>query len=1364
MPPRRSLTVKHAAMRIAVRSCSAPDSLPSFAGVMLADPQTLLLLQQRTRHIRNLCILAHVDHGKTTLCDYLLSSNGIISPKLAGKVRFLDSLPDEQDRGITMKSSSIALLFNDKRSLADPPPNTTPAATATPAPGAAAAPSGGNSASNLFLINLIDCPGHVDFSSEVSNAVRVSDGCLVLVDVLEGICVQTHAVLRRAWAEGVQPLLVLNKIDRLISELRMDALEAYRHICKILEQVNVITSTFITADAMESAAKSAAPTAATPAAGDGAAPAGEGSEAYHVEIDDSKQWIFAPDKGNVLFASAFDCWAFSIPQFAGIIAAKLGGGMKARALQRVLWGDYYFNPKDKSVSKKPPKSSSGVAKPMCVQMILEPLFQLYQTVLLDEDAAKTAQIVASLGLATAIPARSLAATKDPRMRLQLILSKWLPIPQAVLGAVVDVLPDPITAQAARMDKFWPGAHVAPSSEAPRESGSAVAAAAALAPAGSSLSGEAAVSAMSDAVRRCDKDHEHVLMYVSKMVDMGELLKRMRESNALAAASAALNKGTGPGVVRGTYQRGKFTGGAAAADAAAPATPAEPAAAPATAPAPASSDTSTSASAPATAADAATAVSPSPSPAPSEGSATGGVDGALAEEDSSRFVGLARIWCGTLRADPTVPTTLHIFGPKYDPADPSTHAAHRTSITFGGPEGSGNAKLALYLLMGSDLQAISSVPAGNVFAIGGLGAQVHNTATLSTLPSAVPFARMQYQSAPIVRVALETESVGDMKHLVRGLRLLNQADANVVVALLETGEHVVVASGELHLERCIRDLRERFCPPDIKIRVSPPLISFRETVAEDLTVDSKKVAAKKAAGAAGAGGAAGGKKLTRAEREREEEEAAADIEAERKLKQLRREKELAAQQAGGAASNLKPSSSIEDLSASTSALSVADGAPAPSVRPGGDGGSEVDPSGSCSLFTNWTGVPKTSRYKYVVEEWSASKNLVLWIQAIPLPLEVTHAIEANQHAIREMVARNAKQQQLQQQAEREKDVTGEGAAAASSEATNASTSEALASLLALIRKHFSAAGSYFTAEDVARIWSFGPRSVGPNILLNRVEQLAQLTSIWPKEMLAAAATGADASSPPAAAPVLTSAASAVSGGAGGSTSSRLDASDRAAAFLPYVNALLSGFQLACAAGPLCEEPMMGVAFALERFEVQELPTSGAAGGIPAMRSSGVGPAVGVMRNGCRAAFSARSPRLMEAMYRVVLQCESDALGALYGVISRRRGRIVGEELREGTTTFLVEAFLPVADSFGFAGDVRKKTGGEASPQLLFSHWELIPQDPFFVPRSEEELEFHGALDATPNLARDLVDHVRRRKGLQVQEKVVQHAEKQRTIKH
>ena len=105
-------------------------------------------------------ILAHVDHGKTTLSDSLVSSNGVISTKLAGKLRYLDSTEEEQRRGITMHSSAISLIFDMDKTKSN------------------------DSGDNRYLVNLVDCPGHLDFSSDVSTATRLCDGALIVVDVV----------------------------------------------------------------------------------------------------------------------------------------------------------------------------------------------------------------------------------------------------------------------------------------------------------------------------------------------------------------------------------------------------------------------------------------------------------------------------------------------------------------------------------------------------------------------------------------------------------------------------------------------------------------------------------------------------------------------------------------------------------------------------------------------------------------------------------------------------------------------------------------------------------------------------------------------------------------------------------------------------------------------------------------------------------------------------------------------------------------------------------------------------------------------------------------------------------------------------
>ena len=205
----------------------------------------ILKLISNRKYVRNIGLIAHIDHGKTTLSDSLLAASGLLSPSIAGEARALDYLEEEQKRGITIKTANISLLHTYK---------------------------GQN-----YVINLIDTPGHVDFTGKVTRALRAIDGAVVIVDAVEEVMVQTETVTRQALGERVRPLLFINKVDRLITELKLEPGEMQRKLARIIQRFNHLIDVF-------------------------------GEEGF------KERWRVSPERNNVGFGSAKDRWGFTLRQ------------------------------------------------------------------------------------------------------------------------------------------------------------------------------------------------------------------------------------------------------------------------------------------------------------------------------------------------------------------------------------------------------------------------------------------------------------------------------------------------------------------------------------------------------------------------------------------------------------------------------------------------------------------------------------------------------------------------------------------------------------------------------------------------------------------------------------------------------------------------------------------------------------------------------------------------------------------------------------------------------------------------------------------------------------------------------------------
>ena len=323
--------------------------------------------------IRNIAVIGHLHHGKTSFLDVLVASTHLEPWALHAETRYTDARKDEQERGLSIKATPVSLVMPDLRGKS-------------------------------HLVHLVDCPGHVNFSAECTAALRTSDAAVVVVGAVEGVLLSTERMIKHALRERVPLMLVINKVDRLILELKLPPADAYHKLVHTIDRVNALIEQH-----------------------------SGGTAAQHL----------SPELGNVCFASALHGWCFTLLSFATLYvdhywsptppppppadaaamaaaaAAAAGGGeedgeidldaatpaafgrggVDPSALARRLWGDRYFSAATGHFARRP---AHGGQQRSFVSFCLEPLYKVYSAVIGEESEALR-DTLASVRLCARLP-------------------------------------------------------------------------------------------------------------------------------------------------------------------------------------------------------------------------------------------------------------------------------------------------------------------------------------------------------------------------------------------------------------------------------------------------------------------------------------------------------------------------------------------------------------------------------------------------------------------------------------------------------------------------------------------------------------------------------------------------------------------------------------------------------------------------------------------------------------------------------------------------------------------------------------------------------------------------------------------------
>uniref|UniRef100_A0A6A7G5G1 110 kDa U5 small nuclear ribonucleoprotein component CLO-like isoform X2 n=2 Tax=Hirondellea gigas TaxID=1518452 RepID=A0A6A7G5G1_9CRUS len=326
--------------------------------------------------IRNVCFLGQLHHGKTEFMDVLIQETHVKAWPLNKEIRYTDMRKDEQSRGLSIKAVPMSLILETLRGKS-------------------------------YLVNIMDCPGHVNFSDEQTAALRICDGAIIFVDAAEGVMKQTERAILHAVEQGIPICIVINKMDRLILELKLPPNDAYFKLAQMISDINGILERC----------------------------------AYGQRI--------SPELGNVCFASSWFGWSFTLKSFAKLYA-DYHGNFAAEPFARRLWGDFYLHKTDR---KFHPNAEPNVeySKRAFVEFILEPLYKIYAHVV-GTDAKQLEPLLDNIG----VRLRKSDFLLDVKPLLRLILSKFFGHSSGFVDMIVEKIPSPKGGAAVKIEQTYTG--------------------------------------------------------------------------------------------------------------------------------------------------------------------------------------------------------------------------------------------------------------------------------------------------------------------------------------------------------------------------------------------------------------------------------------------------------------------------------------------------------------------------------------------------------------------------------------------------------------------------------------------------------------------------------------------------------------------------------------------------------------------------------------------------------------------------------------------------------------------------------------------------------------------------------------------